>query len=52
MMEKETDPNFVQKRVELIASAARRLDKCKMIRYDERGGNFYVTDLGRTAYEY
>lgn len=46
------DPNFVKKRTDLIVAAARRLDKCKMIRFDERGGNFYPTDLGRTAYAF
>eukprot|EP01125_Pyxidicula_operculata_P022548 TRINITY_DN928_c0_g1_i3.p1 TRINITY_DN928_c0_g1~~TRINITY_DN928_c0_g1_i3.p1 ORF type:complete len:2094 (-),score=618.62 TRINITY_DN928_c0_g1_i3:183-5534(-) len=47
--EKELDPRFVKKRSELIAAAARRLDKCKMIRYDERVQTFAVTDLGRIA---
>lgn len=47
----EVDPQLIKKRTDLIVAAARRLDKCRMIRFDERGGNFYATDLGRTAYE-
>lgn len=47
--EKELDPRFTKKRSELIAAAARKLDKCQMIRYDDRGGNFHVTDLGRIS---
>eukprot|EP01124_Arcella_intermedia_P005586 TRINITY_DN13308_c0_g2_i2.p1 TRINITY_DN13308_c0_g2~~TRINITY_DN13308_c0_g2_i2.p1 ORF type:complete len:1074 (-),score=263.52 TRINITY_DN13308_c0_g2_i2:3145-6366(-) len=47
--ELELDENLLKKRGELIENAAKRLDKCEMIRYDERNGNFSVTDLGRIA---
>ena len=32
--------------------AARALDKAHMIRFDERQGYLYATDLGRTASHY
>lgn len=32
--------------------AAKALDKAHMIRYDERQGYLYATDLGRTASHY
>jgi len=48
-LEKERDRLLHGKRVELITSAANRLDKCKMIRFEERTGQFSVTELGRIA---
>lgn len=45
-LEKERDSLLVNKRNELIVAAATRLDKCKMIRFEERTGIFYVTELG------
>lgn len=33
----------------LVADAARALDKAKMMRFDEKSGNFYCTELGRIA---
>lgn len=32
-----------------MTDAARALDKAKMMRFDEKSGNFYCTDLGRIA---
>ncbi|GBG84220.1 hypothetical protein CBR_g38192 [Chara braunii] len=46
------DPGLVSKRKELITDAARSLDRAKMLRFDERSGNLYVTDLGRVASHY
>eukprot|EP00095_Tigriopus_kingsejongensis_P005309 maker-scaffold337_size202799-snap-gene-1.20 protein:Tk05309 transcript:maker-scaffold337_size202799-snap-gene-1.20-mRNA-1 annotation:"activating signal cointegrator 1 complex subunit 3" len=43
------DPFLDQKRRDIITDAAKRLDKAKMIRYDERTGYLFATDLGRTA---
>ncbi|XP_046420627.1 activating signal cointegrator 1 complex subunit 3 [Neodiprion fabricii] len=43
------DPNLERKRKELIDTAAKALDKAKMIRYITRTGDLSVTDLGRTA---
>jgi len=47
--QKETDPDLIRWKTELIKVAAKVLDKCKMIRYDERLGNLFPTDLGRIA---
>lgn len=46
------DPSLYSQRRNLIINAARNLDQCRMIRFDERGGNFYATDLGRVASHY
>lgn len=43
------DPLLELKRRDIITDAARRLDKAKMIRFDERTGYLHATDLGRTA---
>lgn len=43
------DPQLGGKRGELIVTAARSLDKARMIRYEERTGLLFATDLGRTA---
>ena len=43
------DPALTTKRKALITDAARSLDKAKMMRFDEKSGNLYVTDLGRVA---
>lgn len=32
-----------------VTEAARALDKAKMMRFDEKSGNFYCTELGRIA---
>lgn len=46
------DPNLTARRKTLIADAGRALDKAKMLRFDEKNGNLYVTDLGRVASHY
>ena len=46
------DPTLEAKRKEIITDAARRLDKAKMIRFDERTGFLHPTDLGRTASQF
>ncbi|PQM33209.1 hypothetical protein Pyn_14185 [Prunus yedoensis var. nudiflora] len=43
------DPSLSLKQRALIADAARALDKAKMMRFDEKSGNFYCTELGRIA---
>ncbi|XP_024169344.1 DExH-box ATP-dependent RNA helicase DExH14 [Rosa chinensis] len=43
------DPSLSLKQRSLIADAARALDKAKMMRFDEKSGNFYCTELGRIA---
>ncbi|KAJ7519602.1 hypothetical protein O6H91_20G045600 [Diphasiastrum complanatum] len=44
-----TDSGLIAKRQALITDAARALDKAKMLRFDEKSGSLYVTDLGRVA---
>lgn len=43
------DPRLDTHRRKLITNAARDLEKAKMVRFDERSGNLYVTELGRVA---
>lgn len=43
------EPDLTVKRKALITEAARALDKAKMLRFDEKSGNLYFTDLGRVA---
>ncbi|GMJ00040.1 hypothetical protein like AT5G61140 [Hibiscus trionum] len=43
------DPSLSLKQRSLITDAARSLDKAKMMRFDEKSGNFYCTELGRIA---
>jgi activating signal cointegrator complex subunit 3 len=43
------DPTLLKKRREIITDAAKRLDKAKMIRFDENNEYMFPTDLGRTA---
>lgn len=45
----QEDPTLEEHRRELIVIAGRALDKARMIRFDERTGYMYSTDLGRTA---
>ena len=45
----QTDPTLTQYRTELITEAGRKLDKARMIRFDERTGYFACTDQGRIA---
>lgn len=43
------DPQLELYRKELVVESGRKLDKARMIRFDERTGYFASTDLGRTA---
>ncbi|KAM6593870.1 DExH-box ATP-dependent RNA helicase DExH14 [Cannabis sativa] len=43
------DPTLSLKQRALVTDAARALDKAKMMRFDEKSGNFYCTELGRIA---
>ncbi|XP_074317082.1 DExH-box ATP-dependent RNA helicase DExH14 [Silene latifolia] len=43
------DPSLGLKQRAFITEAARSLDKAKMMRFDEKSGNFYCTELGRIA---
>ena len=46
------DPLLELKRTEIIQEAARKLDKAKMIRFDERTNYLFPTDLGRTSSQF
>jgi activating signal cointegrator complex subunit 3 len=46
-----SDPQLVEKRLQLVSEAAATLDACMMIRFDRRSGNLAVTNLGRVASE-
>lgn len=50
--EAEQDKLLVQRRRDLIHSAAVRLDKANLIKYDRKSGNFQPTDLGVVASHY
>lgn len=43
------DPTLELYRKELVVESGRKLDKARMIRFEERTGYFASTDLGRTA---
>ncbi|GMH17017.1 hypothetical protein Nepgr_018858 [Nepenthes gracilis] len=43
------DPSLSSKQRSLVVDAARALDKAKMMRFDEKSGNFFCTELGRIA---
>lgn len=45
----QMDPGLELYRKELVMEAGRKLDKARMIRFEERTGYFASTDLGRTA---
>lgn len=45
----QEDPLLEKHRFELIRDCSRKLDKARMIRFDERTSYVYPTNLGRTA---
>lgn len=45
----QMDPSLELYRKELVIECGRKLDKARMIRFEERTGYFASTDLGRTA---
>lgn len=45
----QMDPALELYRKEMVVESGRKLDKARMIRFDERTGYFASTDLGRTA---
>lgn len=46
------DPTLLQRRMDLIHSAATLLDKHNLVKYERRSGTFQVTALGRVAAHY
>ncbi|XP_053736131.1 activating signal cointegrator 1 complex subunit 3 isoform X2 [Synchiropus splendidus] len=45
----QMDPSMALYRRELVLESGRKLDKARMIRFEERTGYFASTDLGRTS---
>ena len=48
----EDDPGLVQKRADIIHSAAAILEKCSLVKYERASGRFQSTELGRIASHY
>lgn len=48
----DEDPHLVQKRADIVHTAAALLEKCNLIKYDRKAGHFHSTDLGRIASHY
>lgn len=46
------DPNLIQRRTDLIHSAALTIDKHGLIKYDRKTGNFQMTQIGKVASHY
>ena len=45
----DDDPTLIQKRADIIHSAAVLLEKCNLIKYERSTGKFTSTELGRIA---
>ncbi|KAI0070649.1 Sec63-domain-containing protein [Panus rudis PR-1116 ss-1] len=45
----EDDPALVQKRADIVHTAAALLEKCHLIKYERASGRFQSTELGRIA---
>ncbi|OBZ77999.1 putative U5 small nuclear ribonucleoprotein helicase [Grifola frondosa] len=48
----EDDPTLVQKRADIVHTAAVLLEKCHLIKYERSSGRFQSTELGRIASHY
>ncbi|KAH9019606.1 Sec63-domain-containing protein [Lactarius deliciosus] len=48
----DDDPGLIQKRADIIHSAAAILEKCNLIKYERASGRFQSTELGRIASHY
>jgi pre-mRNA-splicing helicase BRR2 len=48
----EDDPSLVQKRADIIHTAAALLEKCHLVKYERASGRFQSTELGRIASHY
>ncbi|XP_049753918.1 activating signal cointegrator 1 complex subunit 3 isoform X2 [Elephas maximus indicus] len=48
----QMDPTLEKHREQLVIEVGRKLDEARMIRFEERTGYFFSTDLGRTASHY
>ncbi|OCH86010.1 putative RNA helicase [Obba rivulosa] len=48
----EDDPSLIQKRADIVHTAATMLEKCHLIKYERASGRFQSTELGRIASHY
>lgn len=48
----EDDPSLVQKRADIVHTAAVLLEKCHLVKYERASGRFHSTELGRIASYY
>ncbi|KAF5370279.1 hypothetical protein D9758_006929 [Tetrapyrgos nigripes] len=48
----EDDPSLIQKRADIVHSAAVLLEKCQLVKYERSTGKFQSTELGRIASHY
>ena len=48
----DDDPALVQKRADIVHTAAAMLEKCHLIKYERVSGRFQSTELGRIASYY
>lgn len=48
----EDDEGLIQKRADIIHSAAALLEKCQLLKYERSSGRFQSTELGRIASHY
>ena len=48
----DDDPSLIQKRADIVHTAAAMLEKCYLIKYERVSGRFQSTELGRIASYY
>ena len=48
----DDDPSLIQKRADIVHTAAAMLEKCHLIKYERASGRFQSTELGRIASHY
>ncbi|THG98887.1 hypothetical protein EW026_g3361 [Hermanssonia centrifuga] len=48
----EDDPSLIQKRADIVHTAAALLEKCHLVKYERVSGRFQSTELGRIASYY
>jgi pre-mRNA-splicing helicase BRR2 len=46
------DPSLIQKRADIVHSAAVLLEKCGLLKYERAAGRFASTELGKIASHY
>jgi pre-mRNA-splicing helicase BRR2 len=48
----QDDPGLIQKRADIVHSAAVLLEKCQLVKYERSSGRFQSTELGKIASHY